>query len=242
MYNLHETDLNFVHKRVLGAVGGFISGGGVGGAIRGFARGGGGGSVSRPSGGGSVSFPSGGGLRQPNTLQGFNQQCKDRGVLDWSKCGRNLWKKYLANFGGGGGGCPPPLVSVNGACVAPGGPRDIPGGTAVMGQYGPALPPSRVDVMTLDCLPGMVLGKDELCYNTRDISNKERKWPRGTKPLGTPGEMACLRKAASFGRRMETTVKRMEKIGVLKKRARAKARRPLPRSRQIPSVVQIQQE
>ena len=41
--------------------------------------------------------------------------------------------------------------------------------------------------------------------------------------MGTPGDMSALRKAASFGRRMETTVKRMQKIGVLKKPASRKA-------------------
>ena len=67
----------------------------------------------------------------------------------------------------------------------------------------------------------MVLGRDNLCYNRGDIGNKDRKWPRGRKPLGTPGEMAALAKAASFGRRMEETVKRMQKLGVLKKPKRA---------------------
>jgi len=74
-----------------------------------------------------------------------------------------------------------------------------------------------------DCFPGDVLGKDGFCHNKSDISNKNREWPRGRRPLGTPGEMAALAKAASFGRRMETTVKRMQKIGVLKKPARRAA-------------------
>jgi len=78
----------------------------------------------------------------------------------------------------------------------------------------------------LICLPGMVLGKDSLCYNKGEITNKQRLWPRGRRPLGTPGEMAALAKAASFGRRMETTVKRMQKIGVLKKPSRGGRRAP----------------
>jgi len=117
------------------------------------------------------------------------------------------------------------------------------GGAAVMGQYGAAMVPTVDAVRTLDCLPGMVLGKDELCYNRRDITNKERKWPKGTRPLGTPGEMAALRKAASFGRRMETTVKRMQKIGVLKKPSRGRSRGAAPRPRQLtagPSIINVE--
>lgn len=93
------------------------------------------------------------------------------------------------------------------------------GGAAVMGRYGRAMAPVIRMAETRDCLPGMVLGDDNLCYDTGKggITNKQRKYPRGTRPLGTPGEMAALNKAAKFGKRMETTVKKMQKIGVLKK-------------------------
>jgi len=106
------------------------------------------------------------------------------------------------------------------------------GGEVMMGRFGAAMVPDVENTTTLLCLPGMVLGKDNLCYNKgkNGISNSQRKWPKGTKPLGTPGEMAALAKAASFGRRMTTTVKRMQKIGVLKKPA---ARKAAPRSRQL---------
>ena len=129
----------------------------------------------------------------------------------------------------GGGGCTPPLVEdEDGQCRSPGSPADIDvggamGGSAVMGRYGAALAPATDLILHRDCLPGMVLGDDNLCYNRGSIRNSDRKWPRGTRPLGTPGEMAALRKAATFGRRMETTVKRMQKIGVLKKAAPRKA-------------------
>jgi len=138
--------------------------------------------------------------------------------------------------GGGDPDCPIPLIrDADGQCRQPGSPADIDvggsmAGQAVMGRYGAALAPMSEMRLTRDCLPGMVLGDDNLCYNRRDLKNSERKWPRGTRPLGTPGEMAALRKAASFGRRMETTVKRMQKIGVLKKPASRKA---APRHRMI---------
>jgi len=141
-------------------------------------------------------------------------------------------------------------VLVNGQCfnpfsVVPGGqsPISAPVGEAQMGRFGAGLPPMDVPSSRRQCLPGMVLGKDGLCYNTGKggISNKDREWPKGRKPLGTPGELAALAKAASFGRRMENTVKRMQKIGVLKKPATRRA----PKAAQkllTPGVVQIQQE
>jgi len=113
----------------------------------------------------------------------------------------------------------------NGVCVFKGSPADMAfgGSEAVMGRYGAALGPDVERITVRTCLPGMVLGDDGLCYNKSQIRNSDREHPRGTRPLGTPGEMAALRKAASFGRRMETTVKRMQKIGVLKKPARARS-------------------
>jgi len=127
-------------------------------------------------------------------------------------------------------GCIPPFREdpVTGRCkffIGTGsGPETGPGafGDATMGRFGAALEPTAETMVHLSCLPGMVLGRDGLCYNRRDISNKDRKWPKGRRPLGTPGELAALSKAASFGRRMETTVKRMQKIGVLKKPSRAR--------------------
>jgi len=125
-----------------------------------------------------------------------------------------------------GGGCDPPLITgPDGGCVmgnggGGGNGRTIGPGTAIMGRYGAGMEPQIFSRIHRDCLPGMVLGTDNVCYNRRDIKNAERKYPRGARPLGTPGEMSALRKAATFGRRMETTVKRMQKIGVLKKPSR----------------------
>jgi len=144
----------------------------------------------------------------------------------------------MRDLGGGGRSpCPPGEIFRSGVCREPFNPKTaiqalVPGGgtgivsavgTAVMGRHGAALQPFVENRVTRSCLPGMVLGNDGLCYNRRDIRNSDRAYPRGTRPLGTPGEMASLRKAASFGRRMESTVKRMQKIGVLKKPAARKA-------------------
>jgi len=156
--------------------------------------------------------------------------------IEWKLC-----MGILDIPGGDGGGnatplddpdCPIPLIrDADGQCRQPGSPADIDiggsmAGQAVMGRYGAALAPMSDMRLTRDCLPGMVLGDDNLCYNRRDIRNRDRKWPRGTRPLGTPGEMNALRKAASFGRRMETTVKQMQKIGVLKKPSSRRAKAP----------------
>lgn len=195
---------NLFHKRIIGAAVGFLTGGPTA-AIGGFARGGGGGRS-----GGQPVAPSralvatrGRTLRQEDCAPGT------RLFPDGHCHGRGAGILLHGLTPGGSQGAPPG-----------GAPFTDAGGVAITGQYGAALTPVVEDRMVRTCLPGMVLGKDGNCYNHGNITNKERRYPKGTRPLGTPGEMAALRKAASFGRRMETTVKRMQKIGVLKKPAK----------------------
>lgn len=201
---------NFVHKRLLGGAVGFLTGG-PGGAVAGFA--GGGRSGGQP--GVTVS------TTRPRFGRGLTRDpCPQPGTQMGT---RGCYHAATQNPDGTPKGGARATATRVGQFLIPGGQSGLqgvgsaPAGAAVMGQYGAALEPFVEDRHVRTCLPGMVLGKDGLCYNRRDISNKEREWPRGTRPLGTPGEMAALRKAASFGRRMETTVKRMQKIGVLKK-------------------------
>jgi len=206
---------NFVHKRIIGAVGGFLTGG-VTGAIGGAVRGGrSGGQPSQLSvSGGRRGFAAQGPCRPGN-------ERNSRGI------------------------CSPKKRGIIGAAQ-----RFVPGGASGLiegprfggGAGGPYLP--SVDMREVrECLPGDVLGRDGFCYAKGSISNKEREWPRGRRPLGTPGEMAALAKAAAFGRRMETTVKRMQKIGVLKK----PSKRSFPRPRQPlrlppggPSIINVE--
>jgi len=210
---------NFVHGRIGRAIGGFLTGGPVG-AASGFVRSGG----SRGGGGQPTSGRLTGAARcDPRTqvFMGSSRGCVNREKVPGI---RGAAERFL-----------------------PGGATGFTkAGNAVMGQFGAALQPFVEDRMVRTCLPGMVLGKDGLCYNRRDISNKEREYPRGTRPLGTPGEMAALRKAASFGRRMETTVKRMQKIGVLKKPKTSRRYSPPHRQGQTgpgaPGVTLIQQD
>jgi len=132
-------------------------------------------------------------------------------------------------------GCSPPLrMDLDGVCRFPSSPADVSVGggmtvgfgEAVMGQYGAALRPGNRATNVAVCPRGSVLGNDGLCYNKRDISNKERMWPRGPRPLGTPEEMRAVRIASRFAGRFERTTKRMQKIGLVKKPA---ARRRAPK-------------
>jgi len=199
---------NFVHKRAFRAAVGFISGGPVA-AAAGFAR------SSGRSGGQPVSplrltprqvARGGSGVCGP----GFHVSGKS------GKCRPNVGQALKQMF----------ESTVIGAALA--GPSQHPmmgpvGAGAGGGLMGPHAPFQESRIV-LECGPGFVLGKDDQCYPKGSIPNKLRKWPRGRRPLGTPGEMAALAKAAAFGRRMETTVKRMQKIGVLKKPRRGIAK------------------
>ena len=90
-------------------------------------------------------------------------------------------------------------------------------GAAVMGRYGAALEPGSMIVDRAICLPGMQLGDDGLCYNKAQISNKQRMWPAGRKPLLSGGDMRAISIAARAGRRLEGATKRLQKMGMMKK-------------------------
>lgn len=232
---------NFVHKRIIGGLIGAVTGGPAA-AVAGFVQGG-----SSRSGGQPVAPLSRARIREISLAMRAANQRGD------TQQGRAFRRELMGNapiFGRGGSNivarsCDPPLqMDQNGQCVFPGSPGDVSVGGAmpVMGQFGAGMPPMHRTTTVRECLPGMVLGKDGNCYNKGSITNKARMYPRGTRPLGTPGEMAALRKAAAFGRRMEGAVKRMQKIGVLKKPSRRSA--PPARAQRLlgPGVVQIQQE
>lgn len=115
---------------------------------------------------------------------------------------------------------------VTGECVAPFlGDQPGPDGVPVNGRYGLGAVPRKRNIERDVCQKGMVLGDDNICYPRRSIANKDRMWPRGTRPLGTAEEMRAVRIAARFAGRFERTTKRMQKIGLVKK---APTRRRLP--------------
>lgn len=198
---------NFIHKRIIGAIGGGLTGG-PGGAVGGFFGGGGGGR-------------SGGQPIAPRTFVNPDRL---------TKAERRARGQFISSESGP---CRSGMIrGSSGACVAVSSPRGSreAGGAAVMGRFGAGYVPDSEMRLTRECLPGDVLGMDNICYPKGSIKNSERKYPRGARPLGTPGEMAALRKAASFGRRMETTVKRMQKIGVLKRPSKG---RPTPQPKRL---------
>ena len=150
-------------------------------------------------------------------------------------------------FGGGGGGligigrsvgrggtrsggrtpCDFPMeIAPDGSCREPtvdrfGRPLGV--GEAVMGRYGAALEPGSRMIDRAICLRGMQLGNDGLCYNKGQITNKQRMWPAGRKPLLTGGDMRAISTAARAGRRMDLATKRLQKLGMMKKPAARRA-------------------
>lgn len=84
-------------------------------------------------------------------------------------------------------------------------------GEMVAGRFGAGMMPTPVARTTLVCPPGMKLGKDDICYDR--ISNRDRKHPKGRKPLLTGGEMNAITKAARAAKRLKSTEKKLAKLG-----------------------------
>ncbi len=220
----------FVHRRIIGAISGGLTGG-IGGAVGGFVGGGSGGGVA------------------PRTIT--NGRSRPRRGAQFGICppGRNGLPRVrdalgncvavgAASLGGSQTvqtGCPSGMVmGPAGFCVVPGSPvatdLGIGAGVAVMGRYGAGMAPDIMQSTRHDCLPGMVLGTDDICYNRGDIKNSERKWPKGRRPLLTGGDLNAITRASRAARAIQRTEKRLQKLGMLKKPSR---RAPAPRSRQL---------
>ncbi len=93
----------------------------------------------------------------------------------------------------------------------------VPVGDATMGRYGAALVPGSRVIDRAVCLRGMVLGDDNLCYNRSQISNKERMWPRGRRPLLSGGDMRAISIASRAASRLTRTAQRLQEIGLIQK-------------------------
>jgi len=168
-----------------------------------------------------------------------------RGTIDRSLTARpsafSEQEKELARgfkFGSGGGGvrevlgagigsCPPGMRPdfITGVCEAAAG-QEV--GEAIMGRYGAALFPGSMMIDRAVCLRGMQLADDGLCYNKSQISNKQRMWPAGRKPLLSGGDMRAIGTAARAGKRLEGATKRLQRMGMMKKPASG---RRVPRGR-----------
>ncbi len=205
---LHQLDREarrFVHKRILGAAGGFLTGGPAG-AARGFITSGGGGEPPQ----GSSVVPGAFTPGESSRMSDLRFRCRQKGGT------------LRAN-----GTCDQPGFQVGSVQVNPlaalpfGDPLFSRAGgdpgVAVMGRYGAALAPVGRAQTVSRCLRGMVLGNDGLCYNKRDIKNSERMWPAGRRPLLTGGDLNAISKAARAATRVKTTTKRLQKLGLLAK-------------------------
>ena len=122
------------------------------------------------------------------------------------------------------GPCMPPLIRnpETGNCIAPTSPRgaELFRGEPTLGQYGAALIPGSQIVDRAVCPRGTQLGNDGLCYNKSAITNKQRMWPAGRKPLLSGGDMRAISVAARAGRRMELATKRLQRLGMMRKPTR----------------------
>lgn len=147
--------------------------------------------------------------------------------------------------------CPGSLVMASdGHCVAPGsghfrkhfggaeGVSVVPVGEAVMGRYGAALRPGSMLIDRAVCLRGMQLADDGLCYNKSQISNKQRKWPAGRKPLLSGGDMRAIGIAARAGARLAKTTSRLRSLGMMKALPKPRAR-PHQHAKQATAVVSV---
>lgn len=124
-------------------------------------------------------------------------------------------------------GCPPGFKLVNRKCVVAGVQgavqRLIPGGRpgelteefgeAVLGAFDmPALVPAQVGSITradgsvgvlLRCPRNMVLGVDDLCYKKGSIANRDRKWPKGSKPPISAADWRATKRFAAVQKKVK---------------------------------------
>jgi len=159
-------------------------------------------------------------------LGGVFQPQRSRGII----APRGSGLPPLLPVGGGGGRDPggragpcdfPMVLDSAGRCRTPTsgefGGEQFGVGAAVMGRYGAALEPGSQIIDRAICLRGMQLGDDGLCYNKSQITNKQRMWPAGRKPLLSGGDMRAISIAARAGRRLEGATKRLQRLGMMKK-------------------------
>lgn len=99
----------------------------------------------------------------------------------------------------------------------PGPDGDLALGDPVLGQYGAGMTPGNMIIDRAVCGRSMQLGNDGICYNKSQISNKQRMWPAGHKPLLSGGDMSAISTAARAGKRLEVATKRLQKMGMMKK-------------------------
>lgn len=228
MYDLHGTECYFVHKRLIRAIGGGLTGG-IGGAVGGFFQP----SVPRPQRPTGAKFGSEElQFADPSFVRGIRAGTITASAAD-ARCGaplvRNRTTGRCTAVGGfapsgpcgplqrpdGFGGCldlTPGVTTPAEVSVGRGGI-----GQAVMGRYGAAYVPGSKIINRAICLPGDVVGDDGLCYPKRSLRNSDREWPRGRRPLLTGGEMRAISVAHRAAGRLTRTAVRLQDMGLIKK-------------------------
>jgi len=190
---------NFVHRRLIGAVGGFLTGGPTG-AVSGFVRGGGNGAPQPPS-----SYPTYGPplpqamatIPTTPTMASGQPPC----VLPWRR--DPLTGECKIFLGVQSGPDPGPGTAVS----RPRGQR-----AQFVGYAHHPHEPMREAVTVRRCTRGHVLSWEGLCVSKRDIRNSDRMYPKPPKPLGTRAQLKAVRVASSFGRALKTNDKRLRKL------------------------------
>lgn len=135
----------------------------------------------------------------------------------------------IHRFVGGGNGAGPcragTFPDAEGRCVSPSSPfgaRQLMG-QAIVGRFGPAIAPAEEMRSIAVCPTGMALGKDGLCYD--HLPNRDRKYPRGRRPLLTGGDMRAISRARRAGNRLANAKTDLVAIGMLKPAARKRRKK-----------------
>ena len=214
----------FVHRRILGGLGGLVGGilsgsplAGITGAIRGFV------------GGGSTAVP-----QVTQCPPGFflsGSGCVPRAQPQLSLTGPLRQQIGLQSVPGGApfgraGAFAQPTLTQAGFRESQGLAADPAAGEAVMGRFGAGFEPTVEDIFTRRCGRGAVLGVDGLCYNKRDLRNSDRFWPRGRRPLLTGGEVRAISVASSAAKKLERKQKQLMELGLLKRPTRSRRAAP----------------
>jgi len=144
----------------------------------------------------------------------------------------------ITDNGNGGNGCEPPLImSPRGNCIAPTSPRgaELFAQQPIAGVYGAGFIPGTRLVDVAQCGKKQVLGDDGICYSKTQISNKQRMWPKGRRPLLTGGDMRAISIASRAGKRMDSATTRLRKLGMMKAAPKPRAA-PKPHAHAVPAA------
>jgi len=207
-----DAQLQRVNWGTIGGVAGGVLGGLIGGP--------GGAAVGSQLGGALGSAITGGGQGSSSGGTGMSIACGNGMVPSNGQC-----VPSQNPFGAGSalmGSCPPGYVRLGTACVKP--TAALPGGQPFtvqsnaqgiapqVGLYGVGFAPAQVGQINghplLRCgIRGTVLGRDNLCYNKRDLRRSDRKWTPAARPLLTGGELNILKRVDGLRKRLKGAAK-----------------------------------